>query len=126
MNKGLKIISTVALAAAANLALAAPSALVVDNQTDVQVRAYVNGISKNPAEPHSTMSLSWFALKVACMFATDCKAEVKADTKSNTPISLGYASINLKTGIINTSGLDTSSGYRVTYLSPGHAQVTKD
>lgn len=126
MKKGLKFLSTIALAAAANLALAAPSNLVVDNNTDVQVRAYVHGISKHPAEPHSSMSLNWFALKLVCMFATTCDAEVKVDTASNNPISLGNASINLDTGVINTSGLDTSSGYRVTYLEPGHAQVTKD
>lgn len=120
-----KSLASLALITASSVALAAPSELIVDNKTDHQARAYVNSISKNPAEAHNTMSLSWWALKIVCAFQTDCQAEVKMKTNTANPLSLGYASINLDTGVIDTSGLSHAEGFNVTYVSPGHAVVTQ-
>jgi len=125
MNKFSKLFAGTILATASSIALAAPSELVVDNKTDYQARAYVHGISKNPAEAHSSMSLNWWALSMVCAFQTECKAEVKVKTDTANPISLGNVSINLDTGVIDTSGLSHAEGFNVSYVAPGHAVVTQ-
>ena len=125
MNKFSKLFAGTVLATASSIALAAPSELVVENKTDYQARAYVNGISKNPAEAHSSMSLNWTMLKIVCMYRTDCKAEVKMKADTSNPVSLGNVSINLDSGVINTSGLSLAEGFNVSYVAPGHAVVTQ-
>lgn len=125
MIKMLKVISTATLLVTSSLALASPANLTVENTTEHQARAYVNGISKNPAEAHGTMSLSWWKLKFACALKTECQAEVKVKTETDKPLSLGYATINLETGIIDTSNLSHAEGFNVTAVAPGHAIVSQ-
>ena len=125
MNKFIKLLAGTFIVTTSSVALAAPSELVVENKTDYQARAYVNGMSKNPAEAHSSMSLSWWALKLVCAFQTDCKATVKMKTDTSNPVSLGDVSINLDSGIIDTSKLSHAEGFNVSYVAPGHAVVTQ-
>jgi hypothetical protein len=121
-----KLVTAAVLSLASSVALAAPANLVVDNNTDFQARAYVKGISKNPAEPHSSLSINWSILNLICFYQATCEAEVKVKTDSNNPLFLGKVTMNMSSGAIDTSKLSQLEGFKVTYLSPGHVRIDKE
>lgn len=108
-------------------AFAMPTQMVTHNKTNVQSNAYVGGIpSIYPANPNSDTKTSWRLVRLACFGHGDpCKAEVYMETNTNHAVSVGFMSMNLKTGDITPKKI-SNAGYCITVDGPGEVTLTKE
>ncbi len=124
--KSLFLGSTLALIT--GTALAAPSYLITHNTTDAESNAYIAGRpSIYPTKPHSDKKLNWALVRLACFGHTSgdkCKAEIFMESNTSHKKSLGFLTMNLKTGEITPRKLQ-KSGYRIIVNRPGETTISK-
>lgn len=130
MKSMLKSLSAITLSLSAATVFAMPEYLITHNDADVTSNAYVAGTipSPYPTEAHSTRKVYWNMVRLACFGNTQdnkCSALIKMATDTDSPIELGYVSMDLTTGDITPKTL-SSNGYTLTVNGPGETTLTKD
>ncbi len=128
MNGFFKILAVTTLGLCSQAALAAPSALMTHNHTDVESNAFIDGTVKSPypTKAHADGSVSWTAVRIACLGHTSnnkCKALIKMATNTANPVNLGWLEMDLTSGDLNPKQVQ-SNGYTLTVNGP--AEVTLD
>lgn len=111
-------------------AYAAPKQLITHNHTNVESNAFVDGViaSQHPTKANSDNKVFWASVKVACFGRTknnECRALIKMATDTQTPVDLGWASINLVTGEINPKYI-SGNGYHLEVDGPGETSLYQD
>ncbi|WP_367606213.1 hypothetical protein [Legionella sp. W05-934-2] len=125
----------IGLAAGATLALSSsafaftPMYLTTHNNTSVESNAWVNGQpSPYPTKPNSTKQVVWGLVQLACapiIVNGTCSADVKMETNTAHPVTLGRLTMDLRSGVI-TPAVVAANGYRLTVNGPGEVTLTKD
>ncbi len=117
-------LSTIACSAV----FAAPSSLTTHNQTSHESNAYIAGhASPYPVAAKSDRSISWTMVRLACFGHTSnnvCAAEVFMETETSNKVSIGHIGMNLSTGEISPSVLDTDK-YHLEVNGPGEVTITE-
>jgi hypothetical protein len=127
----MRILKTILLTGLSTLcfsqAFATPLSMTTHNKTNVDSNAYIGGIpSIYPAKANSDRTISWSLVRLACFGHGDpCKAEVFMETNTSNPVSIGFMSMNLKTGDI-TPKKSGKNGYCVTVNGPAEVTLTKE
>lgn len=131
MYKLKKHIAIISLNLMAAVVYAAPavSKITIDNQCDLEARAYIASLpTPTPSAPGKITSISWPAVLSACSGHTSnniCPATIKLATNTSQPFLLGDVSINIKTGVITPSTL-SSQGYTMNVVGLGSVRLSKD
>ena len=128
MNSVLKglVITGLTLSSTIAMAMTAPRALITHNKTAVESNAWIDGTmpSSHPTPANSDKQVAWTYVRIACIGHTTnntCKALVKMATNTNSPVELGYLSMNMTTGEITPKEI-SANGYQLVVNGP--AEIT--
>ncbi|MFI4962488.1 MAG: hypothetical protein ACHP6H_01375 [Legionellales bacterium] len=130
MNLVQKSFSALVLSGVTATAFAVPEYLTTHNNTNLESNAYVAGTipSPYPTPAQSSRQVYWNMVRLACFgHTTDgkCAALIKLGTNTDTPIDLGYLSMELATGDITPKHL-SNNGYTLTVNGLGETTISKD
>lgn len=130
MNRFIKVLAITMLGFCSPAVLAAPSGLLTHNHTDVESNAFIDGTVKSPypTKAHADNSVSWTAVRVACIGHTSnniCKALIKMATNTADVVDLGWLEMDLVSGDINPKSVQ-GNGYTLTVNGPGEVTLTKE
>lgn len=130
MNVILKNLSALALGLSTFTALASPMYLITHNRTDVESNAFVAGSipSAYPTPAHTSRQVYWNLVRIVCYGHTTngkCPALIKMATNTPNPVSLGYITMDIETGVLEPSVV-SGNGYTLRAIGPGEAEITKD